>query len=265
MTLFFYLAFASTLFCGAALLFSATSQERLRTGKRIRQVTADALYVDPRTARKKRAAEIFERTIRGLRTRIGLSENERLRQRFLSTGPKGAENRTLFCRANAGTRTRHSCRKLYPFEYVLLGDSHGGRGVPDTGFLPGARHQGAAGANPPKHPGCSGPPRNLRGCRPRTGPGHVASGSGVEHQSPGNQPGFMQINREQRAGKPRMEAWQSMADRTKVPDIAAFTSMLVQTEKFGTPIARALSTFADGIRRNGGCARKRWRQRRPSK
>ncbi|HWF67304.1 MAG TPA: type II secretion system F family protein, partial [Acidobacteriaceae bacterium] len=59
---------------------------------------------------------------------------------------------------------------------------------------------------------------------------------------------FLQINREQRAGKPRMEAWQSMADRTKLPDIASFTSMLVQTEKFGTPIARALSTFADGLR-----------------
>jgi tight adherence protein C len=59
---------------------------------------------------------------------------------------------------------------------------------------------------------------------------------------------FLQINREQRAGKPRMEAWQSMADRTKLPDIASFTSMLIQTEKFGTPIARALSTFADGMR-----------------
>jgi tight adherence protein C len=59
---------------------------------------------------------------------------------------------------------------------------------------------------------------------------------------------LLQLNREQRAGKPRMEAWQSMADRTKLEDIASFTSMLVQTEKFGTPIARALSTFADGIR-----------------
>jgi tight adherence protein C len=59
---------------------------------------------------------------------------------------------------------------------------------------------------------------------------------------------FLQINREQRAGKPRIDAWRSMASRTKLPDIEAFVNMLVQTERFGTPIARALSTFADGLR-----------------
>jgi tight adherence protein C len=59
---------------------------------------------------------------------------------------------------------------------------------------------------------------------------------------------FLQINREQRAGKPRMEAWRAMADRTALPEIAAFTGMLVQTERFGTPIVRALSTFADSLR-----------------
>jgi tight adherence protein C len=59
---------------------------------------------------------------------------------------------------------------------------------------------------------------------------------------------FLQINREQRAGKPRLDAWRSMAIRTNLPDIEAFVNMLVQTERFGTPIARALSTFADGMR-----------------
>jgi tight adherence protein C len=59
---------------------------------------------------------------------------------------------------------------------------------------------------------------------------------------------FLQINREQRAGKPRLEAWNSMAMRTKLPDIEGFVNMLIQTERFGTPIARALSVFADGLR-----------------
>ena len=59
---------------------------------------------------------------------------------------------------------------------------------------------------------------------------------------------FLQINREQRAGVPRIDAWRSMAVRTKLPDIESFVNMLVQTERFGTPIARALSTFADGLR-----------------
>lgn len=59
---------------------------------------------------------------------------------------------------------------------------------------------------------------------------------------------FQMLNREQRAGKPRLEAWQSMARRTCLEEIDAFVNMLMQTERFGTPIARALSGFADGLR-----------------
>jgi len=59
---------------------------------------------------------------------------------------------------------------------------------------------------------------------------------------------LLRINREQRAGKLRIEAWQSMAKRTELVEIDAFVNMLMQTERFGTPIARALSNFADGIR-----------------
>ena len=59
---------------------------------------------------------------------------------------------------------------------------------------------------------------------------------------------LLQINREQRAGKPRIQAWADMAKRSELEDIESFTAMLTQTERFGTPIARALSGFADGIR-----------------
>jgi tight adherence protein C len=59
---------------------------------------------------------------------------------------------------------------------------------------------------------------------------------------------LLQINREQRAGKPRIQAWTDMAERSQLPDIDAFASMLLQTERFGTPISRALSIFADTIR-----------------
>jgi len=59
---------------------------------------------------------------------------------------------------------------------------------------------------------------------------------------------FFIIAREQRAGKPRLEAWRSMADRVDVDSVSQFVAMLAQTERLGTPIARALSTFADGLR-----------------
>ncbi|MBV8673343.1 MAG: type II secretion system F family protein [Acidobacteriaceae bacterium] len=59
---------------------------------------------------------------------------------------------------------------------------------------------------------------------------------------------FMQINLEQRAGKPRLDAWQSLADRTKLQEFASLVTMLTQTDRFGTPIVRALSHFAEEIR-----------------
>ncbi len=59
---------------------------------------------------------------------------------------------------------------------------------------------------------------------------------------------FLIINREQRAGKPRLDAWRSMAERVDIDYVRQFVSMLVQTERFGTPIANALGQFADGLR-----------------
>jgi len=59
---------------------------------------------------------------------------------------------------------------------------------------------------------------------------------------------FIQINFEQRAGKPRIEAWQSMAERTRVETVQSFVHMLAQTDRFGTPLVRALRVFADSVR-----------------
>lgn len=59
---------------------------------------------------------------------------------------------------------------------------------------------------------------------------------------------FNLISLEQRAGTPRIEAWRHMAERTKLEIISAFVSMLVQTDKFGTPISKALAAFSDSLR-----------------
>jgi tight adherence protein C len=59
---------------------------------------------------------------------------------------------------------------------------------------------------------------------------------------------FLQVNREQRAGRPRLEAWQNLADRTQIEEFTAFVSMLAQTDRFGTPIIRALSRLSEDIR-----------------
>ncbi len=60
---------------------------------------------------------------------------------------------------------------------------------------------------------------------------------------------LMQINLEQRAGKPRIDAWRDMADRSQLESVKGFANMLAQADRFGTPISKALAVFADGLRK----------------
>jgi len=76
----------------------------------------------------------------------------------------------------------------------------------------------------------------------------VRVGDEIKLTSPPLAEEFQIINREQRAGKPRLEAWRSMAARVDIEFIRQFIAMLVQTERFGTPIANALGQFADTVR-----------------
>lgn len=56
------------------------------------------------------------------------------------------------------------------------------------------------------------------------------------------------IHREQRAGKPRVDAWRSMAERVDLDVVRQLVAMLVQTERFGTPIAKSLGQFSESLR-----------------
>jgi len=53
---------------------------------------------------------------------------------------------------------------------------------------------------------------------------------------------------EMRAGKPRIEAFRGLAERTHVDDVRALVAMLIQTDKFGTSVAQALRTHAEVCR-----------------
>jgi len=56
------------------------------------------------------------------------------------------------------------------------------------------------------------------------------------------------VNFEQRAGVQRIAAWQNFAERASVESVRSFVAMLIQTERFGTPIAKSLSAFSDALR-----------------
>ena len=56
------------------------------------------------------------------------------------------------------------------------------------------------------------------------------------------------VNREMLAGKPRVEAFRSLADRTGVEDVKSFVAMLIQTEKLGTSLSQSLRVHSDSLR-----------------
>ena len=59
---------------------------------------------------------------------------------------------------------------------------------------------------------------------------------------------FLLINFEQRAGLQRQAAWHGFAQRADFESARSFCAMLSQTDRFGTPIAKSLSTFSDALR-----------------
>jgi tight adherence protein C len=53
---------------------------------------------------------------------------------------------------------------------------------------------------------------------------------------------------EQRAGRPRSEAWRQFADRTDVDTVRVLVSVLVQSEQLGTSVAKTLRVHAETLR-----------------
>ncbi len=59
---------------------------------------------------------------------------------------------------------------------------------------------------------------------------------------------FSQALTEIRLGKPRAAAWHSLAERSQVRDLSAFTAALCQAEELGTSITSVLRTHSDTLR-----------------
>jgi tight adherence protein C len=69
---------------------------------------------------------------------------------------------------------------------------------------------------------------------------------GVSHPALSEE--LLQINFEQRAGMPRITAWKAFSDRVDLEMVRSFVAMLIQTDRFGTPISKSLGTFSDALR-----------------
>ncbi len=59
---------------------------------------------------------------------------------------------------------------------------------------------------------------------------------------------FELANLEIRVGRERDEALRNLAERTGVEDLRSLVAMLIQTDRFGTSIAKAIRVFSDSLR-----------------
>lgn len=70
----------------------------------------------------------------------------------------------------------------------------------------------------------------------------------IRHVSEAMSLELLQTNAEIRAGTPRDTALRQLADRTGVDDLSSLVTMLIQTDRFGTSIARSLRVQSDTLR-----------------
>lgn len=70
----------------------------------------------------------------------------------------------------------------------------------------------------------------------------------VDRISPEMSDELTMVNLEIRAGTPRDEALRRLAERTGVEDVRSLTSMLLQTDRFGTSVADSLRVHAETLR-----------------
>jgi pilus assembly protein TadC len=72
---------------------------------------------------------------------------------------------------------------------------------------------------------------------------------------------FMLINLEQRAGKPRINAWRDMADRTQLETVRGFATMLAQSDRLVHRLRRLWARLLTICGRNEVSKPRRWRPR----
>lgn len=73
-------------------------------------------------------------------------------------------------------------------------------------------------------------------------------GAEIRLRSPKVAEEFHLLSLELRGGKMRRDALHNLATRTGLDEISAFTSLLVQTDRFGTSVAQSLRVHADSMR-----------------
>ncbi len=249
MELIYYAAIALTSFCIIGLILTPILLRPSRVETRLLEMVHNEALDERRVGGKERLEEQILSLAKRLRTMVGLSADAMLRARLASAGIS----------SSAGADMYSAARFISPLAGILL-----------ASFLPVSTMMsillgGGLGYLAPDMWLRSKIKRRRE--RIRNGVPDMVDllvicmdaglgldqallrvGQELSFTHPDINQEIMQLTLEQRAGKPRMEAWQSMADRTQIEDIASFVNMLVQTDRFGTPILAALNRLSNDIR-----------------
>jgi tight adherence protein C len=249
MNLIYYIAFALTFFLLAALLLAPVILRPSPAARRMLEMVRSTRPDVRSVGYKERIQRTILATATALQARLGLTEDEKVKQQLLSAGIKSSRSMNAYAASRfIGPVIGLVCGSLIPSNTVFWALSLGAvlYLVPDMWLrmkikkrrerirksLPDALDLLVI---------CVEAGLGLDQAMLRVGQELIISHPDI-HQE------FMQVNLEQLAGKPRLEAWKSAAERTQIPEFSLFVSMLTQADRFGTPIVRALSRFGDEIR-----------------
>ena len=249
MTLIFYIAIMLTAFLVVALLIAPIILKPSAAARRILETVQSARPDRRQVGARERLQDTFLEIAKWLRIRLAIGEDDKLRQRMSGAGIKATRTISIYL----------ASRFLVPLSGVVLGSfihsntvfwtlSFGAVGylLPDMWLTWKTKKRRAKIRNGLPDALdlmviCVEAGLGLDQAMMRVGQELVISHPEINQE-------FAQINLEQQAGKARLAAWNSAALRTEVPEFSLFVTMLSQADRFGTPIIRALSRFADELR-----------------
>jgi tight adherence protein C len=249
MSLIFYVAVMLTVFLFLALLLAPVILRPSPAARRMLEMVQSTRPDERSVGYKERVQRTILSMAKGLQSRLGLTEDERIKQQLLSAGLKSSRSLNVYsasrfigpmiglvCGSLMHNNTVFWALSLAAVFYLLpdmwLRMKTKKRRERIRKSLPDALDLLVI---------CVEAGLGLDQAMLRVGQELIISHPDIHEE-------FMQVNLEQLAGKPRLEAWKSAAERTQIPEFSLFVSMLTQADRFGTPIVRALSRFGDEIR-----------------
>ena len=249
MTTIFYMALAFTIFCMVALLMAPILLRDSPETQRVIDVVKSNRLEERVAIGEDKLKDKILAVAHALRVKLGFSENPKLAERFLTAGMRGKTTSDMFFAAQfltpvlgliAGSfipvNTVFWCFALAVIGYMSpdfwLTWQTGKRKKRIQRSMPDAIDLLVI---------CVDAGLGLDQACLRVGEELAISHPEINQE-------FTQVNLAQRAGQPRLEAWKTLADRTRIDEFLQFVSMLNQTERFGTPISKALSRFSEELR-----------------